>query len=340
MTSERPYLRHLRGSQDLVTTREARRAGFVTAVLEKSRLADEFITAARTLKVKAEQSGSPKDLLDILDIQAGLLTAAGVSDKATAHLDINDRNEVLSKYIEQVLVPAGDKYIEELVYRFLLTRGDTLGGKIRNLVGVWAQRKFSEFVVADLRLAGKDFKWFHKDEARWKKSDAIGDFDQIKAFSWTTGYLPRVLAYNLFVPLIRTEEESLDASNRAEGATGKGGKNVDICLLHWKPEQYTSKVGRPKMVKDAPSYVALGELKGGIDPAGADEHWKTASAHLERIRHSFAGLNPPLFFVGNAIEASMAGEIWTMLETGTLTNAANMTDDRQAVSLISWLCSL
>ena len=95
-------------------------------------------------------------------------------------------------------------------------------------------------------------------------------------------------------------------------------------------------------VKDAQRYIALGELKGGIDPAGADEHWKTASAHLVRIRRSFLGLQaqPYLFFIGNAIEASMAGEIWGMLEVGELTNAANMTDDRQAVSLVAWLCAL
>ena len=43
---------------------------------------------------------------------------------------------------------------------------------------------------------------------------------------------------------------------------------------------------------------------------------------------------------GNASEASMAGEIWGMLESGELTNAANMTDERQAVSVVAWLCSL
>lgn len=29
-----------------------------------------------------------------------------------------------------------------------------------------------------------------------------------------------------------------------------------------------------------------------------------------------------------------------MHESGELANAANLTDDRQAVSLVSWLCSL
>jgi hypothetical protein len=31
----------------------------------------------------------------------------------------------------------------------------------------------------------------------------------------------------------------------------------------------------------------LGELKGGIDPAGADEHWKTARTALQRIDDAF-----------------------------------------------------
>lgn len=107
-------------------------------------------------------------------------------------------------------------------------------------------------------------------------------------------------------------------------------------------DAYIARPTRPRAVKESQHFVALGELKGGIDPAGADEHWKTASAHLARIRRSFAalGVAPALFFIGNAIETSMAGEIWGMLEQGELTNAANMTDDRQAVSLVSWLCKL
>jgi len=340
VTEIHPYSRHLNNSQALVTTREAKRAGFVEAVIEKSRLADRFVKDARTLKFRAEQASKPEDLLDIPDIQAGLLTAAGVSDKATAYFDAVDRQGILAEYIDNVLKPAGDKFVEELVYRFLLTRGDTLGGKIRNLVGVWAQRKFSSYIASNLGIAGRAFQWFDKGDERWKPSTSLEDFDRVRAFAWDAGYLPRVLAYNLFIPFIKTEEERLD--DEEGGTSGKGGKNVDICLLHSTPEQYRSKTQRPKVVRDAELYVALGELKGGIDPAGADEHWKTANAHLGRIRRSFAALPsmPQLFFVGNAIEASMAGEIWNQLQTGELANAANLTDDRQVVSLASWLCSL
>ncbi len=139
-----------------------------------------------------------------------------------------------------------------------------------------------------------------------------------------------------------TAHENAVIQTEASGESWPAGHNVDICLLHSTPEQYCAKAKRPSLVRDAELYVALGELKGGIDPAGADEHWKTANAHLGRIRRSFSALGslPHLFFVGNAIEASMAGEIWNQLESGELANAANLTDDRQGVSLVSWLCSL
>ena len=94
--------------------------------------------------------------------------------------------------------------------------------------------------------------------------------------------------------------------------------------------------------KSPDAYVALSELKGGIDPAGADEHWKTARTALSRIRDAFAEfkLTPHTFFIGAAIEAKMATEIWEMLENGTLENAANLTDDDQIASVARWLCSL
>ncbi|HHY56053.1 MAG TPA: restriction endonuclease [Chloroflexi bacterium] len=341
-SNEPPYRTHLHNSQDLVTTPAAKRAGFVTAVLEKSKLADSFIRDARTLRAKASAARTPEDLLNLEDIQAALLTAAGVSDKAANYLDANDRREILREYVKNVLAPAGDKFVEELVYRFLLTRGDTLGGKVRNLVGVWAQRQFTNYIVSEFRVAGRELRWLDARRTRWQPIDVLTDPDQVRAFAWTTGYLPRVLAYNVGVPLIKTDEEMAGESASAEDARSRGGKNVDLCLLHTTADAYIARPTRPRAVKESQHFVALGELKGGIDPAGADEHWKTASAHLARIRRSFAalGVAPALFFIGNAIETSMAGEIWGMLERGELTNAANMTDDRQAVSLVSWLCKL
>ena len=74
----------------------------------------------------------------------------------------------------------------------------------------------------------------------------------------------------------------------------------------------------------------------------SDEHWKTANSALQRIERAFREDShlPLLFYVGAAIERDMAKEIWQQLETGMLTNAANLTDENQLASLCLWLCQL
>jgi type II restriction enzyme len=119
-------------------------------------------------------------------------------------------------------------------------------------------------------------------------------------------------------------------------------KNVDLCLFNAPPNDF--KLGRNKTSchYQPEKYLALGELKGGIDPAGADEHWKTANSALERVRTAFvkARSSPKTFFIGAAIANSMAQEIYDQLESGNLTNAANITDDAQLVAVCQWLISL
>ena len=86
----------------------------------------------------------------------------------------------------------------------------------------------------------------------------------------------------------------------------------------------------------------LGELKGGIDPAGADEHWKTGNSALERIREAFSNehLQIKTSFIGAAIESSMATEIYHQLKTHKLSYAANLTIKEQLVNYCNWLILL
>ena len=112
---------------------------------------------------------------------------------------------------------------------------------------------------------------------------------------------------------------------------------MDFCLFDCKTSDISSSI-----FANPSSYIALGELKGGIDPAGADEHWKTARAALDRINTAFTAKahKPHTFFIGAAIETRMASEIWKSLEAGTLENAANLTDENQIASITRWLCTL
>jgi type II restriction enzyme len=315
----KPHLKHLESSKSLETTYEAVRAGFVALALEKNRRATPFVAQARALKVAASRASSPYDLLKIAGIRPALLTAAGVSDKATNHLQESDKREAIEGLIKNFLEPSGQSFVEELVFRFLLTRGDTLGGSMRNVGGFIAQKKLTRAIIAYLRLTNQRCLWLHSNTDTWAalpKDDTDVELS-LKGISWETARKPRTLIFNQTVPFFRN--------------------NVDILLFDCGAQVFSKAI-----MKKPTAYIALGELKGGIDPAGADEHWKTARTALNRIHDAFSKhqLKPLTFFIGAAIESKMAAEIWTMLQTEVLTNAANLTDDDQIASVTSWLCSL
>lgn len=317
--SSRPYLMHLKSAGELITTYEATRAGFVSLALEKNRRATPYVTEARVLQTAAMQAKQPRDLLQVQGIEAGLLTAAGLSDKALNYLSAEDKKKAIQELIQNFLEPAGGKFVEELVFRFLITRGDTLGGAMRNVGGILAQRKLTRAILSSLTIAGIPYQWQHSKTRQWAamtQDDAEIEF-ALRGLSWRKGKKTRTLIYNFNVPHV--------------------ANNVDLSLLNLTPiDLNPSKLGAAEI------YLAFGELKGGIDPAGADEHWKTARSALERIRRAFSKLDmvPQTFFVGAAVEKKMADEIWQQLDSGELSNAANLNDENQVASLARWLTAL
>ena len=219
---KRPYRNHLASSNDLRTTYEATRAGFVQLALERNRRATPYVAEARALRSVASAARAPIDLLNITDIQQGLVTAAGVSDKAATHFGDAEKKEAIKGLIDQYLVPAGDKFIEELIFRFLLTRGDTLGGSMRNVGGFMAKQKLSRSLIAHLRIAGRSCQYFDSRSRRWLPlpEDDAGVEDTLNGLSWNLGKDNRTLIYNVNVPFV-----------------GNKGNNVDFCLLNCAPQK-------------------------------------------------------------------------------------------------------
>jgi hypothetical protein len=160
-----PFQDHLKSSKSLKTTYEAIRAGFVSLALEKNRRATPLIAQARALKAAASRAKVPDELVAMLEIHSALLTAAGVSDKAANHLQDIDKVEAIHGLISNFLEPAGAQFVEELVFRFRLSRGDTLGGSMRNVGGFLAQCKLTRLIIAHLRNAGIEYRWLHSSTA-------------------------------------------------------------------------------------------------------------------------------------------------------------------------------
>jgi len=234
----KPHLQHLKSSKALETTYEAVRAGFVALALEKNRRATPFVEQAKVLKSAASKAKSPAGLLKIKEIQSALLTAAGVSDKASNHLEKADKQEAIKGLIKNFLEKAGANFVEELIFRFLLTRGDTLGGSMRNIGGFIAQKKLTRSIIAHLKVGGRPCRWLHGQTNAWAnlpEDDADIEI-QLRGLSWTTAKEPRTLIYNLTVPIVRN--------------------NVDLSLFNCSPDNLTKDI-----YQKSNAYIALGELR-------------------------------------------------------------------------------
>ena len=311
----------IKKTEDLVTSREQTRAGFIAFALEKNRRSTPIIESAKSFKILASKAKTAKDLLNISEIQPALLTAAGLSDKAVNYFNEEDQKKAILGLIENFLEPAGKYFVDEVVYRYLLIKGDSLGGSMRNIVGAIAQQKLVRTLLSNLSISGTNYQWLDNKTKNWeeKPNNDFSIEEQLKALSWKNPKgKNRVLAFNLNIPIVKN--------------------NIDICLFNADIETYNN----GEIVNTPEKIIMLGELKGGIDPAGADEHWKTGNTALNRIRESFAKHNLKIetSFIGAAIEKKMASEIFTKLKSKTLSNAANLTIDEQLVSYCNWLLKL
>lgn len=314
---DKPYAITIRNSESLVTSRDETRAGFIKFALEKNKRSTPYIADAKVFKHEAQKASTPKELLNMPKIRSFMLTAAGLSDKALVYFREEDKDRAIKELIENFLEPEGPNFVDEVVYRFLLIKGDSLGGSMRNIVGAMAQQKFIQTLLSVMNSRGLQYQLFDTKYGflNFEQGSVI---ESVKSIKWMSHGRYRTLQFNVTIPIV--------------------GKNIDICL-------FDSDNKMPfdwPFAKHPENAILMGELKGGIDPAGADEHWKTGNTALTRIRTAFKkeGMDIKTVFIAAAIESSMAGEIWNQLESGVLTNAANLTKDDQLIELCSWLLEL
>lgn len=285
---------------DLQTKHRAICDGFLVQALQKTQKAEPFVKEAKIFYAALKKVKLVEELLTSPKYRNDLASACGFSDKARSQLTEAELNSAIKKVLTRIYKEAGSEFREDILYRYLLTKGDTLGGSMRNLTGASAGTKLTEKIIERLSDG--------KDKIQILKSKS----GKIQRVIWNA----RTLLFDVKPHLI--------------------GKNIDVILIN------RGDVDMPEeeLLADKSKYIAFGELKGGIDPAGADEHWKTANSALGRIRTAFGRSAPALFFVGAAIEASMAKEIFKQLKIGKLTHAANLNEEEQVNDLVDWLLSL
>lgn len=296
---------YITSPQDLVTTREAIRRGFTDQAVQKAKRAAPYIVQAQALHERLLAFDTIANAAVDPTLRNMLLSSVGLSDKARRRLPSTDLDMILAETLRQIAEDFPEGWREQLVYRFLLNRGDTLGGSMRNLTGAAGGVQLTAAIATALRQSSTDFTVEH----------APHNAQKIVRIAWENRWL-----------VFDRKPRFID-------------KSVDAIML--QPNDLM--VGGLSVIEQPGQYLACGELKGGIDPAGADEHWKTARSAFERIRAGFQRLDrvpPALFFVAAGIERAMADEIFADLENGRLTYAANLTKPEQLDDLAAWLVAL
>lgn len=307
---------------DLVTLPVQADALRAAIALEKRMIALPYVEEAKTLKFIARRVHSPKELLNLTDIDGGLIAASGLTGRAFYRLNDDEKVSAILGLGCKSTPPSGENFPDELELRYLFSKRKILhieGQKLANSLGY---RKFLRSLVSVLSVADVEYSWKDRNSQVWiyDTKVAVGAEQNVSALYWRKKGKNRLLLLNVSVPLI--------------------AKNVDLVVLDAKRTDLSAK--DKKLLEHNTQFVALGELKGGIDPDGSDEHWKTANFALNRVRSKFQtlGLNPPTFFIGAAIERSMAAEIVQQLNSRVLTRAANLTNSTQLTTICEWLMNL
>ncbi|GHT25090.1 hypothetical protein AGMMS49953_09140 [Endomicrobiia bacterium] len=108
---------NIKTPEDLVTSREQTRAGFISFALEKNRRSTPVTESAKSFKILLLNVKIAKSLLKVPEIRTALLTASGLSDKALNYFTEKDKNKAILSLIKNFLEPAGKYFADEAVYR-------------------------------------------------------------------------------------------------------------------------------------------------------------------------------------------------------------------------------
>lgn len=112
---------------------------------------------------------------------------------------------------------------------------------------------------------------------------------------------------------------------------------VDRQIVWMLPNDKRTKFGSDLLAEDTrSSYPWAAELKGGADPAGSDEHWKTAVSAFDRILLACEQMSktpPQLTFIATIIVERVAVEAATRIQQGKLSTVYNLTQIAESTEL-------
>jgi len=202
--------------------------------------------------------------------------------------------------------------------------GDSLGGVSRNEIGRLALAQVIRLLALHLHRKWRLASITYRLKGRVVPDDE-GNQDQADSG------VDQVL-------IVSSEMDLEDILDRLESQRVKyrelvlrnGNRLLVDRQLEWQgPEGKAFRIG-PDLHTQSPLVDMLwaGEIKGGADPSGSDEHWKTATQALSRILEACEKTGrpkPDLSFLATIIVERVAREAQTWIDQGKLTSVYNLT---------------
>ena len=203
--------------------------------------------------------------------------------------------------------------------------GDALGGISRNEVGRYAAAEILHYLIIHWHNLG----YLHSIYYSFKPNFQIEEETEESHFNGTQ----RVLTIN---PQIDVPEFlKIAESNRVKYQEIVLNNGYHLLLdrqITWHEQTSEGRSYRigPDLVSKTVSIdmAWAGEIKGGADPAGSDEHWKTATQALNRILEAAEKTGKPqpqLSFLATILVDRVAIEAQRWIDDGKLTSVYNLT---------------
>jgi len=245
-------------------------------------------------------------------------------------------NQIVSEIIIRNNISPG-RHVE-MVYANV---GDSLGGAWRNEIGRLAYVEVVTPLIFHLHqqgylsyirysLKGRFARLEDEEEDAESETITEGQDPVRRSSNRDEGFLEIINVSNLAATIDRLREQRIVYREI-------GLSNGRSLLLNKQLTWYYQENTQQRQIKIGPDMLSIddsigqlwgGELKGGADPAGSDEHWKTATRAFDRIHDACNKTqrpNPKLSFIATILVDRVAREAYQWIQDGKLVSVYNLT---------------
>lgn len=257
-----------------------------------------------------------------VDLDTENFETLGIAPSEEAALELSVYfNEIISS-----LVLAGGVSPYRHIVMMMANLGDSLGGTSRNEVGRVAMMRVVNPLIRHLHVQSQLSAIIYSLKGKIAIND--GEEEEVEGVGAVKRKRLKVTSeMNIddtleHFELYRVLYHELETANGSRLLLNRQLKWQDDTGEEFKigPDLY-SHVGDIDM-------LWAGELKGGADPAGSDEHWKTATEAMDRILRAAEATHrqkPMLSFIATILVDRVATDAQAWIEQGKLTSVYNLT---------------